>query len=281
MTRLLAQLRRVPLPRLAALAAVAAGVLLVLIATARATVWAPGATTVVRVAGQSGAPVVVTTPEALALDGPSVRVDVRAADPNTPVFVGVGRAGDVEAYLGQAARAEITGVRGSDAVVSRSGGDTALPAPGGVDVWALSATGRGSASLIWPQAPGRWRVLAATDGSAPPSAVVLTWQRDRGSSAVPVLFAVGGLLLVLGLVAFRFTRPGTPAVRGARRSRGRDTADLTSPATPAIGAHSDAHSGAHVIPGEAYDRDDDERDEDDRDDDGRDVPAPFRQERRR
>jgi hypothetical protein len=192
--------------RLAAFAVTLVGALLLLAALARVTVWASPAQTVVRVAGQSGKPVIVTTPAALALDGPSVRVSVRAAKPTQDVFVGIGRASDVEAYLGNVARTEVTGVQGSDAVLTSSGSDASLPEPAGVDVWALAMAGRGSASLVWPRADGSWRMVAAVDGATPPAEVVVDWQRERGSALTPALFGIGVLLLVLGLVGMRATR---------------------------------------------------------------------------
>ena len=233
--------------RLAAVAVAVAGGALVLLGMARATIWAPSAVTTVRVAGQQGAPIVDTTPEALALDGPSVSAQVRAPDPGQNVFVGVGRADDVEAYLAGVARREVTGVGGDQARLAASGSDTSLPDPAGVDVWALSSTGRGSATLTWPQEPGRWRLVAAVDGATPPAEVVLSWQRDAGSSSTPVLVAVGVLVLVLGLVGVRATarRGGTgaetrvetsqePALRTARhraRSGDGDTRPDTRPGT--------------------------------------------------
>jgi hypothetical protein len=230
--------------RLAAFAVALVGALLLLAALARVTVWATPAHTVVRVVGQTGKPVVVTTAAALALDGPSVRVFVRAADPAQNVFLGIGRAADVEAYLGNVARTEVSGVQGSDAVLASSGSDASLPEPTGVDVWALAVTGRGSATLVWPRADGSWRMVAAVDGATPPAEVVLDWQRERGSALTPVLFGVGGLLLVLGLVGIRATR---------RR----------------IAAPSRAPAAPYAV-------------EDDEDDDAplEDSPAPFRSERR-
>jgi hypothetical protein len=213
--------RRFGPARLGVLAVMVTGAVLLLLALAFGTIGARPSVTTVRVVGQAGAPVVVTTAEALALDGPSVRVDVKGPDPAKPVFVGVGREGDVAAYLGGAARTEVTGVDGDRAVSSRTGSDSSLPEPTGVDVWALSATGRGSATLTWPQAPGRWRLVAAVDGATPPAQVVISWQRDRGGSPVPVLLAVGALLLVLGFVGSRVIgrngpRPAaTPAPDGA------------------------------------------------------------------
>src|SRR4051794_17560473 len=139
-----------------------AGVVLLLLGLAKATVWAPERVTVARVAGQSGAPVVTTTPGTTALDGPVLKVDVRGPA-GRPVFVGVGRADDVATYLGPVARTEVTGIADGRGVVQRRGSEATLPEPSGVDVWAASATGSGSASVTWPQSPGRWQVVAAVD----------------------------------------------------------------------------------------------------------------------
>lgn len=265
--------------RLAALAVAVVGAVLLLLAIARTTVWASSPVTVVHVKGQTGVPVVDTTPEALALDGPSIRVDVRAADSTAPVFVGVGRAADVEAYLGAAARTEITGVRGGNAAIRKVGTDSTLPAPAGVDVWALAVTGKGSAGLQWPQAAGRWRVVAAVDGAAAPSEVVLAWQRARASSSVPALFAVGGLLLVLGLVGVRASRTRTASVPSPATD-----AVTHAPAPPAGPVHPPAPGRPPAVsvsparqvdvsdPGAVHEDDDEPEDAP--------APAPFRQERR-
>jgi hypothetical protein len=226
-------------PRALATAAAAlvalAGLVLVLLGLARATVWAPESVTTARVSGQPGAPVVVTTPAATALDGPSLRIDVRGPG-DRPVFVGVGRADDVAAYLGAVARIEVTGARDGRAVQTRQGTEGSLPEPTAADVWTESATGRGSASLDWTQVPGRWRVLAAVDGATAPTEVVLTWQRARASSSAPALFAVGGLLLALGVVgALAARRALPPSARPAttRDDAARDRAVASHAPSPA------------------------------------------------
>ncbi|MGZ4602331.1 MAG: hypothetical protein ACXV0U_01900 [Kineosporiaceae bacterium] len=291
--------------RLAALAVAVAGAALVLLGMARATIWAPSAVTTIRVAGQPGAPIVDTTPEVLALDGPSVRAQVRAPDPSQNVFVGVGRADDVEAYLAGVARREVTGVGGDRARLAAAGSDTSLPDPAGVDVWALSSTGRGSATLTWPQEPGRWRLVAAVDGATPPAEVVLSWQRGGGSSSTPVVVAMGVLVLVLGLVGVRATarRGGTaagtrgetsqePAPRAARhRVRGGDgdtgpeagaDTDGGSPGdTPGDTAADAFPVGRRRLRLDVRDRPDGGEDVNDTDEpDEAPAPAPFRQERR-
>jgi hypothetical protein len=271
--------RPAPVRIVAALVAVA-GAALLLLGLARATVWAPPTQTVVHVGGAAVAPVVDTTPEALALDGPSLRVTVRAADSSSPVFVGVGRAADVEAYLGGVARNEVTGVRGMDPVLARTGSDASLPEPAGVDVWALAVTGRGTATLEWPQAAGRWRAVAAVDGATPPAQVVLTWQRNRGSSLVPALFAVGGLLLVLGLVGLRATRGAGSADRPRRSPAPAAAGPAASGPAASDPAASDPAPSGPVRTAGAGTAAAVESADDDEDDDGVIAPAPFRPERR-
>jgi hypothetical protein len=265
-------LRRVGPARLGALGVAAVGVVLLLLALAFATVWARPSTTTVRVTGQPGAPVVDTTAAALALDGPSVKVDVRGPDPAKTVFVGVGREGDVAAYLAGAGRTEVTGVDGDRAVTSRAGSETSLPEPTGVDVWALSASGPGRASLTWPQTAGHWRLVAAVDGATPPAEVTITWQRERGSSPVPALLAVGTLLLVLGAVGLRMLGRGTSAPAPARSRRARTDA-------PAPAERTGRHADRDVR--RVEERDDDRIDDRDDEDEDADVeapmtPAPFR-----
>jgi hypothetical protein len=193
---------------LAALVAVA-GLLLLVTGILRATVLEPPTTAVGRVDGATGVVAVATAPGGLDLDGPSVRIDATAPSGGA-VFVGVGREADVEAYLAQAARTEVTGVADGRTTTERRGVETSLPPPTAVDVWAVSASGLGSASLTWPDAPGRWRAVVTTDGTATPQQVAFTWQLGPRADRVPALVATGLVLLVGGLVGLVLTRPGGP-----------------------------------------------------------------------
>jgi hypothetical protein len=248
MTSLPGRLRTPTAAAVSAAALVAlAGVVLVLLGVAKATIWAPERITVARVAGQPGAPVITTTPGTTALDGPALKVDVRGPA-GRPAFVGIGRADDVDAYLGAAARTEVTGVGDGRGVVQRHGAEASLPEPAAVDVWAASATGSGSASLTWPQSPGRWRVVAAVDGATPPTEVVLTWQRARASSAAPALLAVGGLLLVLGLVGAWAARRARPAAATAPRATAPPATAPPATAPPSLPPVAPLPAAAHTAP---------------------------------
>ena len=160
--------------------------------------------------GLDGVPVLVTAPGVLGMGGPSVRVEVTSRDARGPVFVGVGRAGDVEAYLAGVARTDLTGwADGRTAVTSRAGAPSVVD-PAGVDVWVVSASGTGSVSLQWPDLSGSWVAVAATDGGGPPRQVALTWTRGATTSPAPALVAIGLVLVVAGSI-------GTLVLRRGRR----------------------------------------------------------------
>ena len=213
--------------RAAALVVAAAGILLVLAGGLRATVYAPSPTSVATLSG-AGQPVVTTAVGLLGLDGPRAEVVARDSA-RRPVFVGIGRAADVDAYLAGVSRAEVTGQDGNGGLVAKKeGSDRSLPDPAGADVWVVSQRGTGQAALVWPDAPGQWRVVVATDGSAPaPDSVAVTWSGRDVSTGAPALIAIGLVLVVAGLITAamlrsrsRVARPGPPA-----RDRGPHTPD--------------------------------------------------------
>lgn len=178
---------------------VLAGITLAGYGVLRATVLAPPTQTMGRLTGVSGAAVVDTATGVLDLDGPRVVVQARA-EGGAPVFLGIGRADDVAAYLGTVRRAEITEVSGQGRLtVTRVGSDPGLPDPAGADVWAARARGTGTATLTWPDNPGQWRLVVASDGSHPaPSAIDLTWSRAPRPNRAPVLLVAGSVAVLLG-----------------------------------------------------------------------------------
>jgi hypothetical protein len=182
---------------------------------------APPDATIAQLDAGTRAPVVVSAPGLLGLGGSRVRIDASAAGSH-PVFVGIGRAADVQAYLGGVARVEATGLddRGG-LLVERHGGQATLPDPNGVDVWVASARAPRAASLIWPDQPGSWRLVVATDGTAPAPALVLSWHRTGGGSAAPALIAVGLMLLVGGLVSLAVQVAKARGPRGGSPGSGR------------------------------------------------------------
>jgi hypothetical protein len=192
--------RRWPLPKLAAAAVALVGALLVVIGGLQATAFAPSAVSRATLISP-GQPVITTAVGVLGLDGPRVQVDVTDGS-RRPVFIGIGRAADVDAYLAKASRLEVIGHSDDGRLLTRRiGSEPTLPNPADVDVWLTSVRAQGAANLAWPDAPGQWRLVVATDGSVrAPSNLTLTWSGRDVHSAAPALIAIGLVLLVLGLI---------------------------------------------------------------------------------
>lgn len=186
------------LPRVVAATVAVIGALLVAAGALLATTFAPPAETTARLDGIQRQPVVATDVGLLSLEGPRVRVEARA--PGRPVFLGIGRAADVDAYLGKVQRVELSGHDAEGALLAeRSTGESALPDPAGVDVWAVSTRGQSAAELSWPETPGQWRLVAATDGTADgPRSIAMSWEVEKRQSAAPALVTIGLLMLVGG-----------------------------------------------------------------------------------
>lgn len=190
-------------PRLAAGLAAVLGLALLVVAAVLAS-QSDGSTALVGSYRTDGkVPVVTTVPGTLELVGKGVTVKASSAKPDGAVFLGIGRAADVQAYLGEVSRAELTGIDPARTLTARSTGDEpSLPDPSLADIWVVGTRGTGQATLTWPEPPGRWQLVAVTDGTAPaPAEITLTWTRARTAPAgIPAMVGSGALLLVGGTV---------------------------------------------------------------------------------
>jgi hypothetical protein len=188
-------------PRVVAATVALIGAVVTALGALYATSWAPEQEVSAQISGTGDEPVVTTETGVLALAGKRVRVDATAA--GRPVFLGIGRANDVESYLGKVSRVDVDGQDGKGSLLAETtAGDDSVPDPAGVDVWTVSTRTQNRASLVWPDTPGQWRLVAATDGGAKAPALSLTWTADKRTSVAPALVAVGVLLLVGGGVTF-------------------------------------------------------------------------------
>lgn len=193
-------IRRWSLPKLAAGAIALIGALLVVVGGLQATVFATSAVSRATLVSPQQ-PVIMTAVGLLGMDGPRVQVDVTDGS-RRPVFVGIGRAADVDAYLAKVSRLEVMGHDGEGKLLTkRIGTESSLPDPAGADIWVVSVRGQGGANLAWPDAPGQWRMVVATDGSTKaPDSLRLTWSGREVHSKAPVLIAIGLLFTVVGLI---------------------------------------------------------------------------------
>jgi hypothetical protein len=123
-----------------------------------------------------------------------VRLRVTAIGQYRPVFIAIGPADQVSAYLSGAAYTTVTGT-GPGALVSHYG--TVKPgSPQLSGIWIAQAAGNGTQTLRWTAQAGDWMAVAMNpDGSAG-----LTVRADAGVSA-PGLFRLAVELIIGGIMA--------------------------------------------------------------------------------
>lgn len=147
------------------------------------------------------APLIMT--EAGVLDAVDESVTIHAESQDSePVMVAVGRTADVKAWIDNDAHQRITGLSSWDELTLESvtGEDDAggeqdeNTDPAGSDLWVAEEQGEGSANLDWQQEPGRWSLIAATNGTDPAPQIELEWGRETATPWLLPGIIVGGLL---------------------------------------------------------------------------------------
>lgn len=97
-----------------------------------------------------------------------IRIDFASKTPGTAVFVGIGPAADVTAYLNGVGHDEVADFDVDPfklSTTSRAGNDPSA-VPTTQSFWVASATGAGPSTLTWPATGGDWSVVIMNaDGS--------------------------------------------------------------------------------------------------------------------
>jgi hypothetical protein len=201
-----------------------AGVLLMLIGIGQRTFWAPPETVTFSVpAGAETGPVTVIDAAARNDDAGDVDITVKSGGPFT---LAVGRAADVDAWVGDAAHLRVTGVGEEELETEFTEGEATVPDPSGSDLWTSEETVEGSVTHHWINpAEGDFSILLVSDGTAAaPSDISITEPNDASTPLAVPLIVAGALLAVLGIallfVSPRSTGSGrgrpTPAPEGSR-----------------------------------------------------------------
>ena len=145
------------------------------------------------------------------------RITASSSD-SKPVFVGVARKRDVDAYLANVSRSQIRNLEyGPFTVDYANHAGTAAPArPASRSIWAASTSGTGEQQLNWRLRSGEWRVvLMNADGSSGVSADVKVGGTINHVVPVAIGITGAGLLILLLGVAVVYAgrgRRGQPAV---------------------------------------------------------------------
>jgi hypothetical protein len=145
------------------------------------------------------------------------------ASSRQPVFIGIGRASDVERYLGRVQHTEVTDFDTDPFRVTSHpiGGSTKPAPPGRQGFWRVQASGSGTQTIKWPLEKGSWSAVAMNaDGSRDVSVALRLGARVPALRWVAIgLLAGGGLTLLLG---------GGLIYLGARKPRSRDSSQPSS-----------------------------------------------------
>jgi hypothetical protein len=234
--------------RIISIALVAIGLVLVALAVGSATLWRAPETVTAALPQQPEAPLVVTAPGVL--DLVADRVSVRATAPDgAPVVLALGREQDVSGWVGDAAHVTVTGLGSwTELETSATEGPMEVPSPAGSDLWIAEATGDGEAEMSWVAEPGRWSLLAASDGRQRAPVVELTWNREVATPLLVPGLVIGALLVLAGVAL---------AVVSARRGRapsgeasGTEGDDAASAADRQAGRGRSGDSGTQEIAAE-------------------------------
>jgi hypothetical protein len=132
-----------------------------------------------------------------------VRIQAQPAKPGASLFVGVGPAKDVAAYLDPIHHVDVSDLDAApfDVTYREHQGGQPASDPAAQTFWTATAAGTGPQTVTWPIADGDWAlVIMNTDASAGIQADV------TAGAALPILrtvaiiaFIVGGMLLVAGI----------------------------------------------------------------------------------
>ena len=113
------------------------------------------------------------------------------------VFVGIGPARDVSAYLRDVAHAEVTDIETDPfrATLEERPGRERPRRPAGQRFWTVAAHGEGTQTVTWDLADGRWSVVLMNADGSPRVAADVSAGAD-----VPFVVPLALALLVLGLL---------------------------------------------------------------------------------
>lgn len=200
-----------------AVPALVIGALLMLLGIGQLTFWSPPETVTASVpAGSQAGPVTVIDAGAKAADADDVDITVRSEGTFT---LAVGRAGDVDAWVGDAAHLRVTGITEDGLDTTFTEGEETVPNPSGSDLWTSEETADGSVTYRWlDPAEGEWSILLAADGENPaPTDISVTWPNDATTGWAVPLIVIGALAIVLGIALFFVTpKRSRRAAEGSR-----------------------------------------------------------------
>jgi hypothetical protein len=135
------------------------------------------------------------------LDAVDARVRVRAARADGgPVFVGIAREADLDAFLAGVAHEQVQDIHHGAVITDRAAGRATAPPPRTSDIWVAQVSGRGTRTLEWDATGGRWAaVVMNADGRA--NVVADVTVAARTGVLLPLGLGLLGSALLVGILA--------------------------------------------------------------------------------
>lgn len=132
-----------------------------------------------------------------------IRIQAQPADPGTSLFIGIGPAKDVAAYLDPVNHVQVNDLDAGpfDVTYDPHAGGQPATSPAAQTFWAATDAGTGPRTLTWPITGGDWAVVVMnTDASAGVQADVTAGAKLPMLRTVAIIaFVAGGLLLLAGI----------------------------------------------------------------------------------
>lgn len=126
----------------------------------------------------------------------SVRIRAAAAVPGQEIFVGIGDASRISAYLDGVAQTPLATASRPEASRQTEQAGTRVPAPPAAqDFWVASASGAGPQELAWDLQPGHWSLVVMNADATRP-----VWVDLQAGVRSSLLGPVGTGLLIGGLI---------------------------------------------------------------------------------
>jgi hypothetical protein len=142
-----------------------------------------------------------------------IRLRATSLDPDRPIFIGIARQADLDAYLDGVAHDRVVRFEGEFPAYRRAPGSDEIGAPVDQLFWVQSASGTGQQELVWEATGGRWAaVVMNADGSADVAATMTIGARS--DIVLPLALVLLGLGLALTAAAVVLIIVGAS---GARR----------------------------------------------------------------
>ena len=146
-----------------------------------------------------------------------VRIRVKSPE-GKPVFVGIARKDDVDAYLRGVGHARVKDFSGDKPTYETKNGGAPRGPPGSQRIWVAKAQGPDSRTATWKVKGGTWSVVAM-NANATPQVVLDTkagakvgWVVGLGIGLIVVgLLVLGGAIALIVVAARRASRPHVAA----------------------------------------------------------------------